>query len=195
MTALNRREAVAALLQDRGDLIVIAGLGSPAYDVAACGDTPLDFPSWGGMGGAAMVGLGVALGQPGRNVLVVTGDGEMLMGLGSLATIGAQRPSNLSIVVLDNEIYGETGRQQTHTGLGVDLPGVARACGFDARTITDAADLQALRYAIHAANGPLFAVLKVSSDEVPRVMPPRNGAYLTHRTREALLGLEAAVEA
>src|SRR5215204_852612 len=122
MSGLDRRAAVRELLRDRGDLIVIAGLGSPAYDVAACGDTALDFPLWGGMGGAAMVGLGVALGQPGRNVLVVTGDGEMLMGLGSLATIGAQRPSNFTIVVLDNEMYGETGRQQTHTGLGVDLP-------------------------------------------------------------------------
>jgi thiamine pyrophosphate-dependent acetolactate synthase large subunit-like protein len=195
MSALNRRDAVATLLHDRGDLIVVAGLGSPAYDVSACGDSALDFPLWGGMGGAAMVGLGVALGQPDRNVLVVTGDGEMLMGLGSLATIGAQRPANLSIVVLDNEMYGETGRQQTHTSLGVDLPAIARACGFEARTITDASDLPALRNAIHATNGPLFAVLKVSSDEVPRVMPPRNGAYLTHRTREALLGKDAALEA
>ena len=185
---------MAALLHNRGDLIVIAGLGSPAYDVSACGDVALDFPLWGGMGGAAMVGLGVAIGQPSRNVLVVTGDGEMLMGLGSLATIGTQRPANLSIVVLDNEMYGETGRQQTHTS-AIDLAGVARACGFEARTVTDASDLPALRDAIHATNGPLFAVLKVSSDEVPRVMPPRNGAYLTHRTREALLGREAALEA
>src|SRR3954447_5482887 len=156
---LNRREAVATLLHDRGDLIVVAGLGSPAYDVSACGDVALDFPLWGGMGGAAMVGLGVAIGQPDRKVLVVTGDGEMLMGLGSLATIGAQRPANLSIVVLDNEMYGETGRQQTHTALGVDLSAVARACGFEARTVTQQSDVALRRDAIHAANGPLFAVL------------------------------------
>jgi thiamine pyrophosphate-dependent acetolactate synthase large subunit-like protein len=195
VSSLNRREAVAELLRDRDGLIVVAGLGSPAYDVAACGDDALDFPLWGGMGGAAMLGLGLALGQPDRNVLVVTGDGEMLMGLGSLATIGGQRPANLSIVVLDNELYGETGRQQTHTALGVDLAAVARACGFDARTVTQGSDLPSLRDAIHAANGPLFAVLKVASDEVPRAFPPRNGAYLTHRTREALLGRDAALEA
>jgi thiamine pyrophosphate-dependent acetolactate synthase large subunit-like protein len=195
VSALNRREAVAALLQERDGLIVVAGLGSPAYDVAACGDDALDFPLWGGMGGAAMLGLGLALGQPDRNVLVVTGDGEMLMGLGSLATIGGQRPANLSVVVLDNELYGETGRQQTHTALGTDLAAVARACGFDARTVTAQSDVASLRDAIHAANGPLFAVLKVAADEVPRAFPPRNGAYLTHRTREALLGRDAALEA
>ena len=195
MSALDRRDAVAALLRNRDGLIVVAGLGSPAYDVAACGDDALDFPLWGGMGGAAMLGLGLALGQPDRNVLVATGDGEMLMGLGSLATIGAQSPAKLSIVVLDNELYGETGRQQTHTALGVDLAAVARACGLAARTVTQQSDVATLRDAIHAANGPLFAVLKVASDEVPRAFPPRNGAYLTNRTREALLGRNAALEA
>src|SRR5215468_4326051 len=104
MSLLNRREAVRELLRERGELIVVAGLGAPAYDLAACGDEPLDFPLWGAMGGAAMVGLGLA--QPERTVLVLTGDGEILMGLGSLATIGAQRPANLRIVVLDNERYG-----------------------------------------------------------------------------------------
>ncbi len=106
MKALNRREVVASLLKRRDGLLVVAGLGAPAWDCAAAGDHPFTFPLWGAMGSAAMIGLGLALAQPKRRVLVVTGDGEMLMGLGSLATIGVRRPGNLSIVVLDNERYG-----------------------------------------------------------------------------------------
>ncbi len=118
MSVINRRAAVQALLHDRGEMIVVAGLGAPAYDVAACGESSLDFPLWGAMGGAAMVGLGLAIAQPARTVLVITGDGEMLMGLGSLATIGVVRPKNLRIVILDNERFGETGNQPTHTASG-----------------------------------------------------------------------------
>ena len=127
---LRRRELAKALLVDPGDLLVVAGLGSTAWDVTAAGDRPLNFPLWGAMGGAAMVGLGLALAQPERRVLVVTGDGELLMGMGSFATIAVQRPPNLAIVVFDNERYGETGMQATHTAEGVDLAGVAAACGF-----------------------------------------------------------------
>src|SRR3954465_826347 len=127
---LHRREVVNELLRDRGELVVIAGLGSTAWDITAAGDSPLSFPLWGAMGQAAMIGLGLALAQPQRRVLVIPGDGEMLMGLGSLATIGVQRPPNLSIVVIDNERYGETGMQTTHTAHGVDLAGVAQSCLF-----------------------------------------------------------------
>src|SRR5215510_7583605 len=130
MSLLNRRDSVRELLRERSELIAVAGLGAPAYDLASCGWSPLDFPLWGAMGGAAMVGLGLALAQPERRVLVVTGDGELLMGLGGLATIAVQRPPNLAIVVFDNERYGETGMQATHTAHSVDLAGVAAACGF-----------------------------------------------------------------
>ena len=119
------------LLKNREDLLVVAGLGSTAWDITAAGDSPLSFPMWGAMGQAAMIGLGLALAQPKRRVLVITGDGEMLMGMGSLATIGVQQPPNLTVVVIDNERYGETGMQETHTAHGVDLAGVARACGFN----------------------------------------------------------------
>ena len=121
---------VKKLLEKRGDLLVIAGLGSTAWDITAAGDHDLSFPTWGAMGQAAMMGLGLALAQPKRRVLVITGDGEMLMGLGALATIGVQKPANLTVVVIDNERYGETGMQATHTASGVDLAGVAKACGF-----------------------------------------------------------------
>src|SRR5258706_9029999 len=125
---LDRREFVQKLLIDRENLLVVSGLGSPTYDVAACGDHPLNFYLWGAMGGAAMIGLGLALAQPSLRVLVLTGDGEALMGLGSLATIGVKQPANLVIVVLDNQHYGETGMQPSHTRAGIDLVAVGEAC-------------------------------------------------------------------
>ncbi len=127
---MKRRPLVRELLRDRGGLLVIGGLGAPAWDITAAGDIPENLPLWGGMGGAAMMGLGLALAQPSRRVLVITGDGEMLMGVGALATIAVQKPANLSIVVQDNEHYGETGMQETHTRHGVDLAGMARAAGI-----------------------------------------------------------------
>ncbi|HSW29709.1 MAG TPA: thiamine pyrophosphate-dependent enzyme [Longimicrobiales bacterium] len=186
---LHRREVVAALLAGRGDLLVVAGLGASAWDCAAAGDHPLTFSFWGGMGLAAMTGLGLALARPDRRVLVVTGDGEMLMGLGSLATVAVQAPANLSIVVLDNERYGETGMQRTHTAHGVDLARVAKACGFPAAaTLTDAAELAGLREAVHHARGPLFTVVKVQAEKPPLVVPPREGTLLKSRFRDALAG-------
>jgi thiamine pyrophosphate-dependent acetolactate synthase large subunit-like protein len=190
--AMDRRAAVARLLQDRGELLVVAGLGAPAWDCTAAGDHPLTFPLWGAMGGAAMIGLGVALAQPERRVLVLTGDGEMLMGLGALATIGALQPANLAVVVLDNERYGETGMQQSHTAHGVDLAGIAAAAGFKTTClIHELAELDQLHRGIHAGVGPLFAQLKIAPDKLPLVLPPREGAHLKNRFREALLGAEA----
>ena len=155
---LHRREVVRTLLERRGGMLVIGGLGAPAWDITAAGDVPENLPLWGGMGGAAMMGLGLALAQPSRRVLVVTGDGEMLMGVGSLATIAVQRPRNLAVVVLDNEHYGETGMQETHTRHGVDLAGMARAAGIaDSRRVTTEEEVLSLRDAIRAGAGPLFA--------------------------------------
>ena len=182
-----RREVVKTLLENRGELLVIAGLGSTAWDITAAGDSPLSFPLWGAMGQAAMMGLGLALAQPQRRVLVITGDGEMLMGLGSLATIGVQQPANLSVVVIDNERYGETGMQATHTAHGVDLESVARAC----RLKPCAGELASIRKAIHDQPGPNFAVIKVRAEKVPLVLPPREGALLKARFRRALLGPQA----
>lgn len=196
MSLLNRRDALHALLYEREKMIVVAGLGSSAYDLASCGNEPLDFPLWGAMGGAAMVGLGIALAQPEYKVLVVTGDGEMLMGLGSLATIAVQHPANLRIVVLDNERFGETGQQHTHTAAGTDLAAVAAGCGFQhIQTIRQASELERLRADLHTLDDLLFAVVKVAPEELPRLLPPRDGAYLTHRLRTALLGTERALEA
>ncbi|MGD2139873.1 MAG: thiamine pyrophosphate-dependent enzyme [Burkholderiales bacterium] len=189
---LQRREVVKQLLADRGDLLVVGGLGAPAWDITDAGDDPLNFPLWGGMGGAVMIGLGLALAQPGRKVLVITGDGEMLMGLGSLATVGITKPENLSVVVLDNEVYGETGQQKTHTAYAVDLAAAARACGFvNCSLVTEASGIAPLRAALHASEGPIFAQVKISPEQMPLVLPPRDGTLLKNRFREALLGPEA----
>jgi len=185
---VNRREVVKQLLQDRKGLLVVAGLGSTAWDITAAGDSPLSFPTWGAMGQAAMIGLGLALAQPRRRVLVVTGDGEMLMGLGALATIGVQRPANLSVVVIDNERYGETGMQTTHTAHDVDLAAVARGCGFkDSRIVDTERAVHELHEAIHGKPGPLFAQIKVVAEKLPLVLPPNDGVVLKERFRAALL--------
>ncbi len=186
---LHRREVVSSLLRDRKDLLVVAGLGSTAWDITAAGDSPLSFPLWGAMGQAAMIGLGLALAQPRRPVLVVTGDGEMLMGLGALATIGVQQPKNLSVAVIDNERYGETGMQATHTAYGVDLAGVARACRFAyAETISQEREVDSLRARVHKSDGPTFASVKVAAEKLPLVLPPLDGVLLKERFRKALLG-------
>lgn len=192
---LHRRDVVRELLRERGDLLVVAGLGSSAWDCTAAGDSPLTFPLWGAMGLAATVGLGLALAQPRRRILVVTGDGEMLMGLGSLATIGVQRPANIAIVVIDNERYGETGMQRTHTAHGIDLAQVALACHFRAAAVVrQAGEVTALRSAVHGGEGPLFAQVKVIDEKLPLVLPPRDGAVLRARFRRALFGAAADSE-
>jgi thiamine pyrophosphate-dependent acetolactate synthase large subunit-like protein len=189
---LNRRDLCRALLAERGDMLVIAGLGAPAWDITAVGDCAENLPLWGGMGGAAMIGLGLALAQPGRTVLVITGDGEMLMGLGSLATIAVQRPPNLAILVQDNEHYGETGMQETHTKHGVDLVAMAQGAGFKrTMTVTTREQIPELHAAIHAGGSPFFALAKIEVTSLPLVLPPREGAFLQARMREAVLGPDA----
>jgi len=191
---LMRREVVKTLLADRGGMLAIGGLGAPAWDITAAGDTPLNLPLWGGMGAAAVMGLGLAQAQPERRVLVVTGDGEMLMGIGSLATIAVKRPGNLAIVVLDNEHYGETGMQETATRHGVDLVGMARAAGIaDSRLVRTAEELLALHQAIRAG-GLIFAVIKIDEAPQPLVLPPREASILQARMREAIMGPEAHLQ-
>lgn len=189
---LDRRNAAAAILRQRGNALVVAGLGAPCWDTAAAGDHPLNFYTWGGMGSAAMIGLGMALAQPKRRVLVLTGDGEMLMALGAFATIAVQQPRNLAVIVMDNEHYGETGMQQTHTRLGVDLAGMAKAAGFRAAgTIYSTAELKAWIPRIHREPGPVFAAVKVTTAKAPLILPARDGTVLKNRFREQLLGAQA----
>ena len=187
---LDRREAVAALLADRGNLLVVAGLGSPAYDLHAAGDHDANFYLWGAMGGAALMGLGLAQAQPDKPVLVLTGDGEALMGLGGLATIAVAGPGNLTIAVIDNGHFGETGMQQSHTGRGLDLAAVAASMAFAGTgTVRDMAGVAALHTTLHRpAAGPRLYVLKVAARNLPRSLPARDAVYLKNRFR-AQLGL------
>lgn len=189
---LHRREVVVELLRERGELLVIAGLGAPNWDVSAAGDHVHNFPLWGAMGAASMLGLGLALAQPKRKVLVITGDGEMLMSLGALATIAVEKPPNLTIAVLDNERFGETGMQKTHTAAGVDLAGMALAAGIrTSRIVRTAEEVTAIRDLAHQGKGPAFALIKISPEALPFVMPPADGVILTTRFRQSVLGDEA----
>jgi thiamine pyrophosphate-dependent acetolactate synthase large subunit-like protein len=184
---LDRRAAMRTLLENRGDLLLVTGLGSSTWDAAAVGDDDGNFYLWGAMGAAAMIGLGLAIAQPDRRVLVVTGDGEMLMGLGALATIGVQRPPNLAVAVFDNGHYGETGMQASHTAEVVELVAIARACGFkETFDVIDEIGLRDFGARVHNAPTTLFARIAIRTDEPPRVLPPRDGALLKTRFRRAI---------
>jgi thiamine pyrophosphate-dependent acetolactate synthase large subunit-like protein len=197
---LQRRPLVKDILKGADDnLLVIAGLGSSNWDITNAGDRPLNMPLWGAMGAPLGMGLGLALAQPSKRVLVVTGDADVMMSLGSLATIAAQQPDNLAICVLDNEKFGETGNQATHTsprnkgpidsGAGTDLSLIARGCGIgDTGTVCDQGEVAQLVKDLRGKKGPVFRVVKVMVEKLDFVMPPQDGAYLKDRFREALLG-------
>jgi thiamine pyrophosphate-dependent acetolactate synthase large subunit-like protein len=186
--SLDRREAVRTLLADRGDLLVVSGLGSSSYDVFAAGEHPGNFYLWGAMGGAAMVGLGIALAQPTRPVAVITGDGEQLMGIGSLLTVAAKKPGNLTIIVLDNGHFGETGMQLSHSGLGAQLEVIARGAGLQSvREITDIEGIIGFRPEMQNTDaGPRLARVRIASGHVERALPPRDGVFLKNRFRQNL---------
>lgn len=193
--ALRRRDLVQRLLARRGEALVVTGLGAPSWDVAAAGDDARNFYLWGAMGAAAMVGLGLALAQPKRRVLVVTGDGEMLMGMSSLATVAAQKPANLAILVLDNRSFGETGQQPSLTAAGADLVGVARACGIaTCLRLRSMAEVDAAAPALLEAPGPVFALAEVALEKIALALPARDGDYLRHRFRTAVLGQAAPLD-
>ena len=187
--SVDRRAFVARLVNGIPDALVVTGLGSPAYDVFAAGDRERNFYLWGAMGGATPLALGLALAQPSQSVVAITGDGEQLMGMGSLATVGSQQPANLTIVVLDNGHYGETGMQPSHTRLGTDLVAVARGCGIaDARAIDRLEGADELARRVNARRGTAFALVSIDAQEPPRALPPRDGVHLKNRFR-AQLGL------
>nr|WP_108660135.1 thiamine pyrophosphate-dependent enzyme [Acuticoccus kandeliae] len=184
---LDRRAAVARLLEGRDGLLVVTGLGSPSYDVMAAGDHENNYYLWAAMGSAATVGLGLAKAQPERSVLVVTGDGELMMGMGALATIAVAKPANLTIAVIDNGQFGETGHQISHSGRGVEIAKIAESVGFAwTGIVRDDAGVDDLRRRLADRDGPRLATIKVSSEEAPRVLPLRDGVYIKNRFRAAL---------
>lgn len=184
---VDRRQFVATLISLLPEALVVTGLGSASYDVFAAGDRDKNYYLWGAMGGATSLGLGLALAQKEQSVVVVTGDGEQLMGIGSLATIAAKQPLNLTIVVLDNGHFGETGMQRSHTSLGTDLVAVARGFGiensFSVGSLDRCADVAAH---VAARKRTTFVRVSIATDEPPRALPPRDGAYIKNRFRAAL---------
>jgi thiamine pyrophosphate-dependent acetolactate synthase large subunit-like protein len=184
---LDRRKVVTRVLKDRGEALLVTGLGAPTWDAAAAGDHPNNFYLWGGMGGAVMTGLGLAMAQPDRRVLVITCDGEMLMGLGGLATVAVQKPANLGICIIDNQRYGETGMQKTHTEFGVDLPAMARGAGFsETAQVYTTKELDAAIAKLYGARGPVFVDVKVTAKAQPMTLPLRDGPAIKHRFRDAV---------
>ncbi|HAP25664.1 MAG TPA: aldehyde dehydrogenase [Achromobacter sp.] len=185
--AVDRRAFVSQLIAASPDARIVSGLGSPSYDVFAAGDRDQNFYLWGAMGGAVALGLGLALAQPDRPVLVITGDGEQLMGVGTLGTVGAKQPRNLTIVVLDNGHFGETGMQRSHTSLGTDLVAVAQGFGIkDAFAVRETGRAGEVAERVMARRGVAFAQVFINPDEPPRALPPRDGVYVKNRFRAAL---------
>lgn len=186
-TGIDRRKFVAELLKQFPDALVVTGLGSPSYDVFAAGDRPGNFYLWGAMGGSTSLALGLAIAQPEKQVIAITGDGEQLMGIGSLATAAAQKQKNLAIVILDNGHFGETGMQQSHTSLGTNLAQVAGAVGVpNTLEISDIDELDQLAQQIRKADGMTVAQVYISTEEPQRALPPRDGVYVKNRFRQHL---------
>jgi thiamine pyrophosphate-dependent acetolactate synthase large subunit-like protein len=184
---VDRRRFVAALMARVPDALVVTGLGSPTYDVFAVGARPENFHLWGAMGAATPLSLGLALAQPDRSVMVVTGDGEQLMGIGSLGTVGTILPPNLTIVVLDNGHYGETGMQHSHTSLGTDLITIARGFGIrETVRVTDESAAAEVADRVRARAGTTFVHVFIDADQPPRTLPPRDGVANKNAFRAAL---------
>ena len=189
---LDRRQAVPALIGRHQDFLIVTGLAGTSRDIAALTDDGAHtYTMAGAMGGAAMIGLGLALARRDKRVLVVTGDGELLMNVGSLATIAVLNPPNLSIVCVDNGHYGETGYQRSHTSLGVDLEKIAAACGIK-RTlaIEQEAELAAGARLLREGNGAAFVLLRVKPTEPPAYKRDLDPA--TCRTRFRVANVRAA---
>src|ERR1051326_3156570 len=187
---LDRREAVPKLIGRHQDFLFVTGLAGTARDIAALtGDGAHIYTMAGAMGGACMIGLGLALARPDKRVLVATGDGELLMNIGALATIAVLNPANLAILCVDNGHYGETGYQKSHTSLGVDLEKIAVGSGIKrTRTISPEAALAAGGRMRRERNGPAFVVLRVKPDDPPPFKRNLDPASCRERFRGALLG-------
>jgi len=185
---LERSEAVPALIGKHEDFLLIAGLGGTACDVGAVtGDAAHVYSLGGAMGAACMMGLGLALARPDRRVLVVTGDGELLMNLGALATIAVMNPPNLAILCIDNGHYGETGWQKSHTSLGVDLEKIAAGAGIaHTRTVARADDIPDGARLLRDHNGSAFVLLRVKPTEPPAFKRNFDASFLRDRFRAAL---------
>jgi thiamine pyrophosphate-dependent acetolactate synthase large subunit-like protein len=183
---MKRVEATRLLVAAIDAEPIVASLGHPAYDLFAAGDRPANFYTWGSMGLASSIGLGLALARPELRVFVVDGDGSLLMNLGSLATIGWTRPANLVLIVWDNEEYGTTGGQDTATAHGADLEAAARAMGTTATaTVATEAAFGAAIARARVEPGPWVIVAKVA-ESAPTGRPPLDCVFIKQRFMAAI---------
>ena len=166
---LDRNEAVPQLVGRHEDFLIVAGLAGTARDLTFLSrDAPHVFALAGAMGAATSMGLGLALARPERRVLVVTGDGELLMNVGTLATVAVMNPPNLAIVCVDNGRYGETGWQKSHTSLGVDLEQMASGAGIrSTRLVTRPEQIPEASKLVRDGNGTSFVLMRVKPTESP----------------------------
>ncbi|GGI27604.1 thiamine pyrophosphate-binding protein (plasmid) [Bradyrhizobium sp. CCBAU 53351] len=185
---LDRREAVPALVGGHKEFLFIAGLAGTARDVTSLvNDGPSAYGLGGAMGAATMMGLGLALARPDRTVIAFCGDGELLMNVGSLATIGVRNPPNLRIVCVDNGHYGETGYQRSHTSLGVDLEKIAVGSGIR-RTLTigTAAELPKGSKLLRESEDAVFILMRVKPTDPPKFKRTLDPAVCRVRFKAAL---------
>ncbi len=183
---MTRLEATRLVVAAAGDAAIIASLGHPAYDLFAAGDRDANFYTWGSMGLASSIGLGLAMAQPSKRVIVLDGDGSLLMNLGSLATIGWTRPANLVVIVWDNEEYGTTGGQDTATAHGADLEAAARAMGIVATaTVKTPTELDRVLARARTEPGPWAIVAKVDETN-PTTKPSLDYVFIKQRFMAAI---------
>ncbi|MFT5507932.1 MAG: thiamine pyrophosphate-dependent acetolactate synthase large subunit-like protein [Hyphomicrobiaceae bacterium] len=184
---IQRRAFVSDLLGKRDGTLVIPGLGSPTWDCFAAGDSPEYLYSWGGMGLSVPTALGLALAQPNKRILALTGDGEMMMGIGSLGVVADQAPGNLAILVLDNEHFGETGRQTGLSSNQADLCKIAEGFGIkQTMAVTEHGAVGELADFLFKAPGPVFATAKIALSDDPWMLPVKDGVAIAQRFRTAL---------
>ena len=190
MNSLDRKKAIPILLGDTDRFLIISGLAGPAKDIGfLTKESSNTFLFGGAMGGALPTSLGLALARPKDTILCVSGDGDVLMSMGSLATIATMKPKNLIIICVDNSLYLETGGQKSHTGLGVDLDVVSQGCGFlRTKTITNENELlQGATLVNNNFNGPTFILLQVDKTSPPQYSRNWNASQAKIKFKQNLL--------
>ena len=182
-----RFDGTKIVLRHIGDGVIVSNLGPTTDELWHAGHRNRNFYTYGAMGLCSSIALGMAL-STNEKVVSLDGDGSMLMNLGTVATIGREKPRNLVVLVWDNEEWGQTGHQPSHTAMGTDLEQVARACGIQkTATVSNEEDLDETVRAAMSSDGPWFIVAKIREAGYMPVAPIEPEVTL-HRIRESFLG-------
>jgi thiamine pyrophosphate-dependent acetolactate synthase large subunit-like protein len=183
---INRLQATRYVVDNLHDEPIVASLGNAKFDLYIAKDRPQNFYMWNSMGMASSIGLGLAMARPQQTVVILDGDGSLLMNLNSLPTAAARSPENLIHIVWDNRQFELTGGQPTHTAFGTDLAAIARGAGFKhVESVDTQADFEAVFAKALQESGPWIIVAHIDSDRSPG-RPPKSAALIKHRFMEAL---------